>query len=227
MTRAARELIAVGGVSKGTALSGGDAGNGDQQSLVSPRLSDRVAPRDGSDNGSPEAWRDHRRLKLLAVRTGPFQLCRMVIEVRGRKDKVDGFVLEIGAGAFRIIGKSKDLDMGLRPQGLAVAEAHACLSARASGERVRRERVRLPGIIAMSGRPTAWCWGMPLGRRLLKRPPSPARGLRGIAILWWAGLPTGCADQEIGTPRWPDQACRPLSAFPPWQGGRRSSGQPG
>jgi hypothetical protein len=58
----------------------------------------------------------------------------MVIEVRGRKDKVDDFVLEIEADAFRIIGESKDLDMGLRPRGLADAKAHACLSARASGE---------------------------------------------------------------------------------------------
>jgi hypothetical protein len=80
--------------------------------------------------GAQKPWRDHRRLKPLAVRTVPCQLCRMVIEVRGRKSRVDDFVLEIEADAFRIIDESRDLDVGQRPQDLAVAKAHACLSAR-------------------------------------------------------------------------------------------------
>jgi hypothetical protein len=78
--------------------------------------------------------RDHRRLKPLAIRTAPCQLCRMVIEVRGRKTRVDDFVLGIEADAFRIIDKSRDLDEGHRPQDLGVAKAHAWLSARASGK---------------------------------------------------------------------------------------------
>jgi hypothetical protein len=58
----------------------------------------------------------------------------MVIEVRGRKTRVDDFFLEIAADAFGIIDESRDLDVGHHPQDLAVAKAHACLSARACGK---------------------------------------------------------------------------------------------